>query len=126
MSPAAQTPGADVSRSAAHATPPVSPSSSFAARASITSGIAPVPITTMSASTARPEAVTTRCTRSPSPSSRSTPSAVTSSTPWSRSSRAKNAPAVGPKCVASGASSSITIVQRRPSCVSVAATSQAM
>ena len=40
--------------------------------------------------------------------------------------RAKKAPAVGPKCAESGASSSITIVQRLPSVVSVAATSQAM
>ena len=63
-SPAAQMPGAEVSRLAEHATPPVSPSSSLAARASITSGIAPVPITTMSASSVRPDAVTTRSTRS--------------------------------------------------------------
>ena len=60
MSPAAQMPRTDVSRSAEQATPPLSPSSSPAARASITSGIAPVPITTMSAASSRPEAQTTR------------------------------------------------------------------
>ena len=125
MSPAAQMPRTDVARSAEQATPPLSPSSSPAARASITSGIAPVPITTMSAGSSRPEAQTTRCTRV-SPSRRSSPSPQTSSTPCSRNSAPKNSPAVAPKCAASGASSSITIVQRRPSVVSVAATSQAM
>ena len=39
---------------------------------------------------------------------------------------AKKRPAVGPKPVSSGADSTITIVQRLPSAVSVAATSQAM
>ena len=111
MSPAAHTPGADVASVGEQRTPPLSPSSSFADRASMTSGTAPVPITTMSAGSSRPDAVTTRSTRSP-PSSRSTPSPQTSSTPRPRSRSAKKPPAVGPKCADSGASSSITIVQR--------------
>src|SRR5215208_4857536 len=51
-SPAAHTPSAEVASEDEHATPPVSPSSRPAERASITSGTAPVPITTRSASTA--------------------------------------------------------------------------
>ena len=125
MSPAAHTPGAEVSSAAPQRTPPVSPSSSPAARASMTSGTAPVPMTTASASTTRPEAQTTRSIRS-APSKRSSGSPQTSSTPLLCSRSAKNRPAVAPKPVSSGADSTITIVQRLPSAVSVAATSQAM
>ena len=60
----------------------------------MTSGTAPVPMTTASASTTRPEAHTTRSTRS-APSKRSSGSPQTSSTPLLCSRSAKNRPAVG-------------------------------
>ena len=108
-----------------HFTPPVSPSSSPALRASITSGWAPAPITTRSASIVLPDSVTTRSTRF-SPSKRATPSPVTNSIPCEPSRSWKNRPASVPKPVDSGASSSITSVHCLPSVVSEAATSQAM
>src|SRR5436305_2013010 len=50
MSPATNTPGTEDSSVALAITPPLSPSSSPAARARVTSGITPTPITTASAS----------------------------------------------------------------------------
>ena len=89
--------------------------------------MAPVPITTMSAGTRRPDSVTTSATRPPSsPAKLSSGSPHTHSTPCSRSTRSKKRPAVGPNPFDSGAFSAITSVQRLPSVVSDAATSQAM
>ena len=91
----------------------------------MTSGIAPVPSTTRSASSTRPDSVTTRWTR-PSPSKRASGSAVTQSMPCSASTPAKKRPAASPKPLDSGASSTITSVHCLPIVVSDAATSQAM
>ena len=91
----------------------------------MTSGVAPVPSTTMSASSTRPDSQTTRCTR-PSPSKRTSGSAVTQSIPCASSAPAKKCPAASPKWPESGASSIITSVHRFPSAVSEAATSHAM
>ena len=82
-------------------------------------------MTAKSASTARPDSVTARATR-PSPSKPASGSPHTSSTPRERSCSPTQAATVGPKCVVSGASSSITIVHAVPIIVSEAATSQAM
>ena len=79
----------------------------------------------MSASSTRPDSVTTRCTR-PSPSNRPSPSPPTHSTPCDPSTPAKNSPAVRPKPSDSGSSSCITSVQDLPAAVSEAATSHAM
>ena len=81
MSPAANTPGTEVSSWAEQRTPPLSPSSSPADRASITSGITPTPTTTMSHSSSRPELVTTVDTRPSAPSNRLSSSPPYSSTP---------------------------------------------
>ena len=110
MSPAAQMPSAEVSSVCEQRTPPVSPSSRPDERASMTSGIAPVPEHHEVGSSTRPDSVTTRCTR-PSPSKRASGSAVTHSMPCSPSTPAKKPPAAAPKRPASGASSSITSVQ---------------
>ena len=56
-------PGAEVSSPDEQRSPPVSPSSSPAERASITSGDTPTPTTTRSQSSSRPELVTTFVTR---------------------------------------------------------------
>ena len=77
----------------------VSPSSSPAERASITSGTAPVPITTRSASSSsRPDSVTTRCDARRRPRSAPSASPVDELDRRARAARsAKNAPAAAPK-----------------------------
>ena len=88
MSPAAKMPGTELSSCAEHFTPPASPISSPAPFASVTSGVTPAPITTRSQSSSSPLFVTTRSTRSPEPSKRSsssppwTSTPCCSSTPW--------------------------------------------
>ena len=114
MSPAAQMPSAEVASCAEHATPPVSPSASPAERASITSGTAPVPMTTKSASSGPPRLGDGALHARPRPRSRASGSPHTSSTPRAASSAPKNAARVGPKSVDSGASSSITSVHAVP------------
>ena len=92
----------------------VSPSSSFAARASITSGIAPVPITTMSAGELAPgrgdHALDAVVALEPlEPVAADELDAVLAQ----QRAEERRRPSA-PKCVESGASSSITIVQRLP------------
>ena len=90
MSPAAYTPGAELSSRDEQSTPPASPSSRPALRASVTSGITPAPITTMSQSSESPPPVITRPTRPSEPSKRSSSSPpwtsipCSSSTPWKK------------------------------------------
>ena len=102
MSPAAKTPGTELSSRDEHFTPPASPSSSPAPRASITSGMTPAPITTRSQSSDRPPAVTTLPTRRRCPRSararrrRAPPPRARSSTPW------KKPPTSAPNCALEG------------------------
>ena len=93
------------------ATPPVSPSARPEERASMTSGTAPVPITTRSASISRPDSVSTAATRS-SPTNPPAGRRDELDAPG-RSRAPTNAPTCGPSG-SRAASSSITIVQRLP------------
>src|SRR5450755_3692181 len=70
ISPATNTSGTLVRRRESARTPPLSPSSRPAARARVTSGAAPTPITTASVSSCRPALVITRVTRPSAPSQR--------------------------------------------------------
>ena len=74
MSPATNTPETSVSSSELARTPPFSPSASPALRARVTSGTTPAPITTVSASSVRPDSVTTHLTRPSAPSKRASES----------------------------------------------------
>ena len=96
-SPAAHTPGADVSSVDEQAMPPVSPSASPADRASITSGTAPMPITTRSASSDAAATRSPRAARGRRPRSAPARRSPTQSMPWSRSTPAKNSLAVAPE-----------------------------
>src|SRR3954452_12880333 len=108
-SPAAYTPGSDVSSDDEHAKPPRSPSSIPADRASSTSGTTPAPITTQPQSIDRPPAVTTRATRpSDEPSNRSTSSRPCTSTPCETNCECTNRPTSGPRWFSQHTSSSIT------------------
>src|SRR3954453_3820936 len=96
MSPAAKMPGTDVSSPELQRTPPLSPSSSPAERASMTSGITPTPTTTMSQSSSFPAFVITRDTRPSEPSKRSSSSPPCTSTPCSSSTPWKKRPTSSP------------------------------
>ena len=74
-----------------------SPISRPAVRASLTSGTAPTPTTTASASSRRPLLVTTRVTRPPAPSKLSSSSSPKTSIPCSSRRCWKNRPACSPK-----------------------------
>ena len=127
MSPAAKMPGTEVSSPALHFTPPVSPSSSPAERASVTSGCTPTPTTTMSQSSSRPSRVTTLLTRPSDPSKRSSSSLPCTSTPCSSSVSWKKRPTCLPNWRSSVTSSCITIEHFTPwAAVSEAATSHPM
>ena len=92
-------------------------------RASLTSGTAPIPITTASASSCRPLLVTTRVTRPPVPSNRSSSSSPKVSIPCSAMRFSKKRPACSPKWRLRGTDSSITSEHELPSSVREAATS---
>jgi hypothetical protein len=127
MSPAAKMRGSDVSSSAVQRTPPCSPSSRPAERASVTSGVTPIPTTTKSHSISSPLFVTTLFTRSPSPSKRTTSSPPCTFTPCSSSTPWKKRPTFSPKKGSKVTSSSITISHSIPcAAVSEAATSHPM
>ena len=115
MSPAAQMPGAEVSRSAeqAHAAA-LARARARPTRASITSGIAPVPITTMSAVELAPGGGDGRAPPRGRALEPLEPVAAHQLDPTLAQQRAEERRRSGPKCVDSGASSTITIVQRRP------------
>src|SRR5689334_4999757 len=96
MSPAANTPGTELSSVEEHFTPPASPSSSPADLASVTSGCTPAPITTMSQGSSLPDLVTTAVRRPSDPSKRSSSSPPCTSTPCSSSTRWKKPPTSAP------------------------------
>ncbi len=127
MSPAANTPGTEVSSPDEHFSPPDSPSSSPPERASVTSGVTPTPITTMSQSSSRPPFVTTLRTRPSEPSKWSSSSPPCTAMPCSSRTFWKKRPISGPNWRSSVTSSSITISHLTPwAAVSEAATSQPM